>query len=31
MAERLESEGVKVDGDRVVDFTERFWDPNTEL
>lgn len=31
MAERLEAEGVRVDGDRVVDFDAHFWDPTTEL
>ena len=31
MAERLRAEGVKVGGQQVVDFTERYWDPSTEL
>ena len=31
MQELLESEGVQVTEDRVVDFETLFWDPNTEL
>jgi len=31
MADRLRAEGVKVDGDQVVDFDAHFWDPSTEL
>jgi methylated-DNA-protein-cysteine methyltransferase-like protein len=31
MEELLESEGIEVIEDRVVDFNERFWDPNVEL
>ena len=31
MADRLREEGVAVDGQQVVDFTERYWDPSTEL
>jgi methylated-DNA-protein-cysteine methyltransferase-like protein len=31
MQELLESEGVMVEEDRVVDFRGLFWDPNTEL
>jgi methylated-DNA-protein-cysteine methyltransferase-like protein len=31
MQELLESEGVEVDDDRVVNFQFHFWDPNTEL
>jgi methylated-DNA-protein-cysteine methyltransferase-like protein len=31
MEELLESEGIHVENDRVLDFKKRFWDPNTEL
>ena len=31
MDELLESEGIQVIDDRVVDFTTLLWDPNTEL
>lgn len=31
MQELLESEGVRVEDDRVVDFKELFWDPYKEL
>jgi methylated-DNA-protein-cysteine methyltransferase related protein len=31
MQELLESEGVKIENDRVVDFKELFWDPYKEL
>jgi len=31
MEELLESEGVKVLDDKVVDFSTLFWDPNAEL
>ena len=31
MQELLEKDGVKVNNDKVVEFKERFWDPNTEL
>ena len=31
MAQRLESEGIKVMEDTIVDFKKHFWDPNTEL
>ncbi|MFN5423197.1 MAG: MGMT family protein [bacterium] len=31
MQELLEKDGVKVVNDKVVEFKERFWDPNTEL
>lgn len=31
MQQLLESEGTKVENDRVVDFKERFWDPAREL
>ncbi len=28
MAELLESEGVKIEDDKIVNFNEVFWDPN---
>ena len=31
MQELLESEGVKVKDDRIVNFDELFWDPSKEL
>ena len=31
MQELLESEGVRIENDRVVDFSRLFWDPCTEL
>jgi methylated-DNA-protein-cysteine methyltransferase related protein len=31
MQERLEAEGVRVENDRVVDFSTRYWDPAKEL
>lgn len=31
MQEALEAEGVRVEEDRVVEFTKLFWDPSTEL
>ena len=31
MEELLKKEGIKVKGDKIVDFKERFWDPATEL
>lgn len=31
MQELLEAEGVAVEGDRVLQFSERFWDPAVEL
>lgn len=31
MQELLEKEGVKVVGDKVVEFEKRFWDPRVEL
>ena len=31
MQELLESEGVKVDDDKVQDFKKHFWDPASEL
>jgi len=31
MKELLESEGVKLENDRIIDFKKIFWDPNIEL
>lgn len=31
MKELLENEGIKLDGDQIIDFKERFWDPGEEL
>jgi len=31
MQELLESEGVRIDDDRVVNFDSLFWDPSSEL
>ena len=31
MQQLLESEGIKVKDDKVVNFTKLFWDPQTEL
>ena len=31
MQEALEAEGVRVEADRVVEFSKLFWDPSTEL
>ena len=31
MKELLENEGIKFDGDQILDFQERFWDPVKEL
>ncbi|MEM7109145.1 MAG: MGMT family protein [Bacteroidota bacterium] len=31
MKERLEAEGIKVKNDKVVHFTEVFWDPSEHL
>jgi len=31
MKELLESEGIQVEDDRIVNFEAIFWDPNTEL
>jgi hypothetical protein len=31
MQQLLENEGFTVVDDRVLDFTEKFWDPMTEL
>jgi len=31
MQELLEAEGLKLDGDQIIDFKEKFWDPSKEL
>ena len=31
MRELLEAEGVKVEGDKIADFRQCFWDPSTAL
>lgn len=31
MEKRLEKEGVRVIKDKIVDYTEKFWDPSKEL
>ena len=31
MKQLLESEGIKVEDDQVIDFEKLFWDPNKEL
>lgn len=31
MRELLEAEGLKMDGDQILDFKEKFWDPVYEL
>jgi len=31
MQELLEKEGVKVSKDKIVGFTDKYWDPSTEL
>ncbi len=31
MKELLEAEGLKFNGDQIVNFEERFWDPTKEL
>ncbi len=31
MAQLLESEGIKIKGDQIVDFQEVFWNPAVEL
>jgi methylated-DNA-protein-cysteine methyltransferase-like protein len=31
MQELLESEGIRIEEDRVMDFDKLFWDPSTEL
>jgi hypothetical protein len=31
MAQLLENEGIIIENDRIMNFDEKFWDPNTEL
>ncbi|HJX70353.1 MAG TPA: MGMT family protein [Bacteroidales bacterium] len=31
MQELLESEGIKIEWDQIIDFEKHFWDPNKEL
>ncbi len=31
MNELLENEGIKLDGDQILDFKKKFWDPGEEL
>jgi methylated-DNA-protein-cysteine methyltransferase related protein len=31
MKELLENEGIKIKGDQIINFRERFWDPMKEL
>ena len=31
MQELLEAEGLKLDGDKILNFKEKFWDPKREL
>jgi len=31
MQQLLESEGIKVENDKIIDFKELFWDPNVML
>ena len=31
MKELLEAEGLKMDGDQILNFVEKFWDPMKEL
>lgn len=31
MKELLEAEGLKFEGDQIINFKERFWDPGKEL
>lgn len=31
MAQLLENEGIIIEDDRITNFEEKFWDPNTEL
>lgn len=31
MKELLENEGLKFDGDQIINFKERFWDPMKEM
>jgi methylated-DNA-protein-cysteine methyltransferase-like protein len=31
MEQLLENEGLVIEDDRIINFTEKFWDPSTEL
>lgn len=31
MAQLLENEGILIENDQIMNFEEKFWDPNTEL
>ena len=31
MQQLLENEGIIIENDRIINFAERFWDPNKEL
>jgi methylated-DNA-protein-cysteine methyltransferase-like protein len=31
MKQLLENEGIKLDGDKIIDFEKLFWDPSKEL
>ena len=31
MAQLLESEGILIEGDKILNFEEKFWDPSVEL
>jgi methylated-DNA-protein-cysteine methyltransferase-like protein len=31
MAQLLENEGIIIENDKIMNFEEKFWDPNTEL
>jgi len=31
MAQLLENEGIIIENDHIINFEEKFWDPNTEL
>jgi len=31
MAQLLENEGIIIENDHIMNFEEKFWDPNTEL
>jgi methylated-DNA-protein-cysteine methyltransferase-like protein len=31
MEQLLENEGILVENDRIINFKEKFWDPNKEL
>jgi methylated-DNA-protein-cysteine methyltransferase-like protein len=31
MRQLLENEGISVEGDKIIDFAQKFWDPATEL